>query len=94
MIEFPTQQRVLTPEEYAALGYIQRADFDPTIFNISADKPLSTPLIDLPAYRAETQEEALIDIGVGLVKVGYAVSTGGLGAGVNTTLGYTWSLLT
>ena len=89
-----TKQRVLTPAEYAALGYIQRADFDPTIFNIKADKPLSTPLIDLPAYRAETKEEYAIDLAVGIAKIGYAVSTGGFAAGVNTTLGYTWSLLT
>lgn len=89
----PVEQRVLTPEEYAALGYVQIGDLSKIDLQTTPDKALSQGF-SYPVYRAETQEEALIDIGVGLVKVGYAVSTGGLGASVNTTLGYTWSLLT
>ena len=90
---FPTEQRVLTADEYAALGYIPIGDLASLELSTKADKPLSYGY-DAPAYRAETQEEALIDIGVGIVKVGYALATGGVGPAVNTTLGYTWSLLT
>jgi hypothetical protein len=86
---FPEQQRVLTEEEYAQLGYIAIGKVAP----MDSSKPLG-PTLNLPAYRAETKEEALIDIGIGLVKLGYAASTGGVGPAVNTTLGYTWSLLT
>jgi hypothetical protein len=90
---FPTEQRVLTLEEYQALGYIPIGDVAAAKLSTKADKPLSYGY-DAPAYRAETQEEALIDIGVGIVKIGYALATGGVGPTVNTTLGYTWSLLT
>lgn len=86
--EFPKEQRVLTAEEYAALGYIIRGDTP----KLDPGKPLSTGY-SFPAYRADTKEEFAIDFAVGIAKVGYAVSTGGLGAGVNTTLGYVWSLL-
>lgn len=89
---FPTEQRVLTSAEYEALGYIPIGDLASLNLPIKADKPLSYGY-NVPAYRAETQEEALIDIGVGIVKVGYAFATGGVGPAVNTTLGYTWSLL-
>lgn len=86
---FPTEQRVLTAEEYAKLGYVVVGKAP----QVKADRPLSSGY-SFPAYRADTKEEYFIDLGIGIVKVGYAVSTGGLGAGVNTTLGYTWSLLT
>lgn len=89
----PVEQRVLTPEEYAALGYVQIGDLSKIDLRTTPDKALSKGF-SIPAYRAETKEEALIDIGIGLVKLGSAVSTGGLSAGVKTTLGYTWSLLT
>ena len=87
-----TVQRALTPKQYAALGYVQREDFDPSMFNVEPDKPLSKGF-DFPAYRAETQEEAIIDIGLGIFKIGYAFSTGGLGPAAQTALGYTISLL-
>ena len=90
---FPIEQRVLTPAEYEALGYIPIGDLASLNLPVKADKPLSYGY-NVPAYRAETQEEALIDLGVGIVKVGYALTTGGVGPAVNTTLGYTWSLLT
>ena len=72
-----TKQRVLTPSEYAALGYVQRPDFDPSMFDVEADEPLTKPFIDI-AYRADTKEEYYIDAGVFLFKLGYAASTGGI----------------
>lgn len=87
--EFPTEQRVLTQEEYAALGYIVRGETP----KLDPGKPLSTGY-SFPAYRAETKEEYAVDLAIGLAKVGYAISTGGIGPAVKTTLGYTWSLLT
>ena len=86
--EFPQEQRVLTPEEYAALGYIVRGE----IPKLDPGKPLSTGY-SFPAYRAETKEEYAVDLAIGLAKVGTAISTGGVSAFVRTTLGYTWSLL-
>lgn len=86
---FPEEQRVLTELEYQQLGYLVRGESP----KVDPDKPLSTGYT-FPAYRAETKEEFAIDFATGLAKVGYSVSTGGLGAGVTTTLGYTWSLLT
>ena len=72
-----SRQRVLTPAEYAALGYVERPDFDPSMFEGKADEPLSKPFIDI-AYRADTKEEYYIDVGVFLFKLGYAASTGGI----------------
>lgn len=89
----PQEQRALTPEEYAQLGYIQRGDLSGIDMKHTPDKPLSSGFT-FPAYRAETKEEALVDIGIGIAKVGYAVGTGGVGPTIQTTLGYTWSLLT
>ena len=89
---FPTEQRALTSEEYAALGYVRRNNTPPEL-SVVPDKPLSMGF-DLPVYRAETKEQYAIDLGVGLIKVGYAVSTGGLGMAGKTTAGYVWSLLT
>lgn len=71
------KQRALTPEQYAALGYVQRADFDPTQFDVKPDKPLSQPVFDI-AYRADTKQDYYIDLGVFLFKLGYAASTGGI----------------
>ena len=85
-------QQVLTPEEYFALGYVQRADFDPTMFNVKADKPLGKPFIDV-AYRAEEREDYYIDVAIGITKVGYALSTGGAVPAAKTTLGYVLSLV-
>lgn len=85
---FPAEQRVLTPAEYAALGYVQIGNPPESV----ADAPLPAT-IDFPAYRAETKEEALVDIGTGIVKIGYALATGGVGPATQTTLGYVVSLL-
>lgn len=70
-------QRVLTPSEYAALGYVQRPDFDPSMFDVKADEPLNKPFIDI-AYRSDTKEEYYVDAGLFLFKLGYAITTGGL----------------
>lgn len=86
--EFPIEQRVLTSEEYAALGYIVRGETP----KLDPGKPLSTGY-SFPAYRADTKEEYAVDLGIGLAKVGYAISTGGLSAAASTTLGYVTSLL-
>ena len=72
-----TKQRVLSPEEYAALGYVQRLDFDPTMFEGKGDEPLKKPFIDI-AYRSDTKQEYYVDLGVFLFKLGYAASTGGI----------------
>lgn len=90
---FPEEQRVLTPQEYAALGYIQRGVLPPELSKVP-DQPLSKPILNVPAYRADTKTQYYVDLGVGLIKVGYSVSTGGLGVGAKTALGYTWSVLT
>ena len=87
------KQRVLTPQEYAALGYVQRDDFDPTMFNIRPDKPLSEPFFAFPVYRADTKEEFAIDLAVGTIKVAAAATTGGIIAAGRTALGYTMSVL-
>ena len=71
------KQKVLTPEQYAALGYVQRPDFDPQMFNVKPDKPLSEPFIDV-AYRSETKEEYYIDASVFIFKVGYTLYTSGV----------------
>lgn len=90
---FPEEQRVLTPREYAALGYIQRGTL-PLELRKDHGTPISKGLLNVPAYRADTKEQYYVDLGVGLIKVGYAASTGGLGVGAKTALGYTWSILT
>ena len=70
------KQEVLTPEQYAALGYVQRADFDPSMFDVKPDEPLSKPFIDI-AYRADDKEEYYVDLGVFLFKVAYTYGSGG-----------------
>tara|TARA_Y100000361_G_scaffold129714_1_gene125324 strand:+ start:59 stop:337 length:279 start_codon:yes stop_codon:yes gene_type:complete len=92
MFIIPDKQRVLSPEEYAALGY-KRLDNRPLELSLVPDKPLSQGL-NLPVYRADTKEQYAIDLAVGIVKVGYAYSTGGLGMAGKTSVGYVWSLLT
>lgn len=78
------EQRVLSPQEYAALGYVQRSDFDPSMFDVKPDEPLNKPFIDI-AYRAESKEEYAMDLGLFLVKLGVAIGTGGLAPVVRVT---------
>jgi len=89
----PEQQRVLTPEEYQALGYQLRGDFSESEISRSPDKPLSEGY-NFPVYRAESKEDFAIDVAVGIAKVGFAAATGGTTAVVRTTLGYVTSLVT
>ena len=88
---FPKEQRVLTPQEYAFLGYLEVGK-TPTA---RPTKPLKSALfgINLPAYRAETKEEYAVDFAVGFVKVGYTISTGGVVPAAKTALGYVWSIV-
>ena len=88
----PTEQRVLTPQEYASLGYVQRGEL-PKELTTTPDAPLPTKL-NIPVYRAQEKEQYYIDLGVGLVKVGYAFATGGAGVAGQRALGYTISILT
>ena len=85
-------QRVLTRAEYAALGYVERGDLSRIDMQMLPDQPLSRPLF--PVYRAESKEEYFIDLGVGIVKAGAALSSGGIVPASRTIVGYTWSLLT
>lgn len=87
MFVFPTEQRVLTPSEYTALGYTLIGSAPQT----QADAELKPNII--PAYRSDTKQEYYIDLGMGIVKIGYTASTGGLAAASKTTLGYVTSLL-
>lgn len=89
---FPTEQRVLTSEEYEKLGYIE---IGKTPTAKQSDEPLKGALfgINLPVYRAETKEEYGVDLAIGIVKVGYTISTGGVVPAAKTALGYVTSLL-
>lgn len=84
--------KVLTPAEYEALGYVQRADFDRSMFDVKPDKPL-TQYWTVPVYRSETKEEFYVDAIIGSTKVVVAWSTGGLAGAAKTALGYTLSVL-
>lgn len=85
-------QKALTPEQYAALGYVLRDDFQPAMFNVTPDPELSKPFFNI-AYRADTKEDYFVDVAIGLVKLGYAASTGGAVPAAKTTLGYVLSLV-
>lgn len=90
---FPKEQRVLTPEEYAALGYVQIGDLSNLDIAIKNDTPLSISS-PFPVYRADTKEEFAYDIAIGIGKITAAAATGGTAAVIRTTLGYVTSLLT
>ena len=58
------KQRVYTPEEYAAMGYMQRADYDPSMFqtgSYSSFHGFDINFLNLPVYRADTKEEFVLD---------------------------------
>ena len=86
------KQQALTPEQYAALGYVQRADFDVALFDVKPDAPLPQPMFDL-AYRANEKSDYYIDVAYGLFKVGTAYASGGVLPAGKTALTYTFSLL-
>lgn len=87
MFVFPTEQRVLTGAEYTALGYIEIG----AVPDRKADAEIKPSIT--PAYRSDSKEDYYIDLGMGIVKIGYTASTGGLVAASRTTLGYVTSLL-
>lgn len=89
---FPTKQRVLTKQEYEALGYVETSQArELNGFRARNDKPLKKQIF--PAYRADTKEQFAIDYATGIVKVGYTIATGGALPAAKTALGYTWSIL-
>lgn len=84
---FPDRQRVLTNDEYALLGYQVRG----VAPSFERGKPIERNY--LPAYRAPTKEKFAVDLGMGIAKVGYAITTGGVFPAAKTALGYTLSLV-
>jgi hypothetical protein len=57
-------QKMFTPEEYAAMGYMQRDDYDPSMFqsgSYSSFKSFDINFLNLPVYRADTKEEFAFD---------------------------------
>ena len=83
---FPTEQRVLTQDEYDSLGYVQIGNIPKTNFQT---RSLSKTIF--PAYRAASKEEYLIDYGTLLVKIGATLATGGILTAGKTALGFTIS---
>ena len=74
-------QKMFTPEEYAAMGYMQRDDYDPSMFqsgSYSSFKSFDINFFNLPVYRADTKEEFALDA---LMLAG-AFTTGGSTAGL------------
>ena len=58
------KQRVFTPEEYSSMGYMQRADYDPSMFRTGGYSSLSQfdiNFLNLPVYRADTKEQFAMD---------------------------------
>ena len=84
------EQKVLTPEEYAAQGYILREDFDSDLFQSGSYKSGSFDInfLNLPIYRSETKEEYYADAIIGAFRVGWAFYTGGVGPMGYATLQY------
>lgn len=80
---FTGTQRILTPSEYAALGYVLKDD---VVFDTDAYSSfgIDTNPFDF-AYRVDTKEEAIIDIILWTGKIALAYATGGVSAAANTT---------
>lgn len=58
------KQRLFTPEEYASMGYMQRDDYDPSMFGsggYSSFRRFDVNFLNLPVYRADTKTEFAID---------------------------------
>jgi len=75
------KQRVYTPEEYAAMGYMQREDYDPSMFqtgSYSSFHGFDINFLNLPVYRADTKEEFILDSFMVLGAFISGGSTGGL----------------
>ena len=85
-------QRALSESEYAALGYVKRGDLSSVRLKMTPDKALASS--NYPVYRASSKEQYYLDYGTGLVKVGFAISSGGTSAGLRVGSTYLLSLLT
>ena len=74
-------QKVFTPEEYASMGYIQRDDFDISMFksgSYSSFYTLDINFLNLPIYRAETKSEFAFDA----LALAGSLATGGWTSGL------------
>ena len=79
------KQRMYTPEEYAAMGYMQREDYDPSMFqagSYSSFHKFDINFLNLPVYRADTKEEFVLDA---MMVLGAFIS-GGSGGGLRYAL--------
>lgn len=83
---FPEEQRVLTPDEYAALGYILYDDYTAPEGSYKTDSTFDLNFLDL-AYRADTKEQYYQDFGYLLLRAATASVTGGVDVGVRTAFG-------
>jgi len=75
------EQRVFSPEEYAAKGYTLRDDFNPSMFqtgSYSSFNSFDMNFLNLPVYRADTKEEFATDAFMLLGSFVTGGSTGGL----------------
>jgi len=80
------EQRVFTPEEYASMGYMQRKDYDPSMFRsggYSSFNQFDMNFLNLPVYRADTKEEFAMDA---FFLLG-SFATGGTAAGLKFAAG-------
>lgn len=72
---------MFTPEEYASMGYIQRDDFDLSMFktgSYSSFYTLDINFLNLPIYRADTKSEFAFDA----LSLAGALATGGWTSGL------------
>ena len=82
------EQRVLSYEEYEALGYTLYQDYRaPT----GPGSTLKSNLINV-AYRADSKEQYATDYLTGIIKITVAISSGGVSAGLKTGTAYFFSL--
>lgn len=75
------EQNVFSPEQYAAMGYMQRDDYDPSMFRSGGYSSLSQfdmNFLNLPVYRADSKEEFAMDGFFLLGSFATGGSTGGL----------------
>lgn len=80
-------QRMLSPEEYAALGYVQRLDFDESLFQGGSYSSFTVDLNPFDfAYRAEEKQDYYVDVGFAMAKIGYSALTGGIVPATRTAL--------
>lgn len=73
------EQRVLTPEEYKALGYVENPNYNPAewVGGSYSSYTWDVNFLGLPVYRAESKEEFGVDAGTAALKLTAAVLTGG-----------------